>query len=134
MKLKHILLVVMMVMLLCSIGMVSAADETSETDSSGVTVGNIVEMDKVIDYGKIFWDGLNKSNGAGYLLLSIGLVGWMVLIIGAAFLGSGAYALGKQSKNGDMENEGTSRLKNVAIAAIAPPLIILLLVISTGLL
>ena len=125
---KWIYVLLTLTLLLCGSGIVSA-----DEDDSSVVIGGIVDMDEVADSGKTFWDSVNRDNNAGYTLLSIGFVAWIIGILVAAFWGSLAHALGKQSQQGDTEKAGTDRLKRVAVAAIAPPVFVILLGISTGL-
>jgi len=126
MKLIYILLIG--ILLLCSSGIVSAENET------GVMVGGIIDMKEVKSAGGDFWKSANQNGNAGYVLLGIGLVAWMLIIAGAAFLGSASYAVGKEAKNADTTQSGTSRIQRVAVAIIAPPLLIILLCVGTGLL
>ena len=126
MKLLHILLIGML--LLCGSGIASAGNET------GVMIGGIIDMGEVKSAGGDFWDSANQNGNAGYVLLGIGFVAWMLIIAGAAFIGSASYAVGKETKNADTTQSGTSRIQRVAAAIVAPPLLIILLCVGTGLL
>lgn len=125
MKWKYILLVAM---LMCSIGIVSA-----EENDSSVVVGGIIDMGKVSTHGATFWTSANENGGAGYLLLGVGLVAWLVIIMFAAFGGSASYAIGNSSNNADTTKKGTDTLKRVVLAIIAPPVLLILLGIFVGL-
>lgn len=126
MKWIHILLI--LTLLVCGSGIASAANSTT-----GNTICGIVDMNKVIDSGSDFWNDINAGNGAGYLLLSIGLLIWIGVIIYAAFGGSASYAVGDSTHNADTTKKGTDQLKRVAIAIVAPPLLLILLGIFAGL-
>lgn len=123
---KWINILLTMAMLLCSIGTVSAANDS-------VLIGGIVDMGEVGEHGAKFWASANENGGAGYLLLGIGLVAWLLIIIFAAFCGSAGYAIGGNSNNADTTKKGTDTLKRVVIAIMAPPILIILLMIFAGL-
>lgn len=120
MKLLYILLIG--TLLLCSSGIASA-----------VVIGDIVDMDNVTAYGGTFWDSANENGGAGYLLLGIGLVAWLLIIMFAAFGGSAAYAIGDSSQDAGTTKKGTDTLKRVVVAIVAPPILLILLGIFVGL-
>ena len=126
MKWLYILLV--FTLLLCGSGIVSAED-----NSSGAVIGGIVDMSEVSKHGGTFWDSANANGGAGYLLLGIGLVAWLLIIMFAAFGGSASYAIGESSSNADATKKGTDTLKRVVIAIVAPPILLILLGIFVGL-
>ena len=123
MKLIHILLVG--ILLLCSSGIASAANDTDE-----MLIGGFVDMGKVKEGAAEFW---KTSDDAGYVLLGIGFAVWVLVILGAAFWGSIGHAIGDETKNADVAQKGTSRLQRVGVAALVPPLLIILLYVSTGL-
>lgn len=131
MKLLHILLIGML--LLCGSGIASAANDTSDTDEDSVLIGGIIDMGEVSKYGGTFWTSANENGGAGYLLLGIGLVAWLLIIMFAAFGGSASYAIGDSNNNADATKKGTDTLKRVVVAIIAPPVLIILLGIFVGL-
>jgi len=122
MKLIHILLVG--ILLLCSSGIASA----NETDE--ILIGGFVDMGKVKEGAAEFW---KTSDDAGYVLLGIGFAIWVLIILGAAFLGSASHAIGTETKNADVAQKGMSRIQRVAVAALVPPILIILLYVSTGL-
>ena len=125
MKWKYILL---LSMLMCSIGLASAKD-----NSSTVVIDGIVDMSEVSAHGASFWKSANANGGAGYLLLGIGLVSWILVIMFAAFSGSASYAIGDAKKDADQVRTGIDRLKRVVVAIIAPPVLLILLGIFVGL-
>lgn len=127
MKLLPILLT--LALLLCGSGIVSAADNSSNSNA----ICGIVDMGEVVKSGGTFWEDINKNGGAGYLLLSIGLLIWIGVIIYAAFGGSASYAIGGNTNNADTTKKGTDQLKRVAVAIVAPPLLLILLGIFAGL-
>jgi hypothetical protein len=126
---KWIYILLMVTMLMCSIGIVSADDE----NESGVVIGGIIDMEKVSEHGGTFWKSANENGGAGYLLLGIGLVSWLLIIMFAAFGGSASYAVGTSNNNADATKKGTDTLKRVVVAIVAPPVLLILLGIFVGL-
>ena len=124
MKWKYILL---LTMLMCSIGLASAGNNSS------VVIDGIVDMGEVSAHGASFWKSANANGGAGYLLLGIGLVSWILVIMFAAFSGSASYAIGDAKKDADQVRTGIDRLKRVVVAIIAPPVLLILLGIFVGL-
>lgn len=126
MKWIHILLI--LALLMCGSGIASA-----EENDSSVVIGGIIDMGEVSAHGASFWKAANANNGAGYVLLGIGLVAWLLIIIFAAFGGSAMYAVGDANRDADATKKGADRLKRVAVAIIAPPLLIILLGIFVGL-
>ena len=131
MKWIHILLVAM---LMCSIGIASAANDTDiTTDDTGVVIGGIVDMNKVKASGSTFWDMANKDSDAGYLLLGICFVAWVVIVMYAAFGGSADYAVGKETQNADSTKSGKDKLGRVLVAIVAPIILVIVLGIFAGL-
>ena len=127
MKWIHILLIIG-TLLMCGSGIASAA-----ANESTVKIGGIIDMGEVKTQGATVWDSLNAGGSAGYVLLSLGFIGWMLLVMAAAFGGSAEHALGNSNKNADTAKKGTDRLTRVAVAIIAPPIMILLLKVFVGL-
>ena len=127
---KWIYILLIGTLLLCSSGIASAANTTGV-----VVIGGIVDMDKVMQHGGTFWDSANQNGGAGYLLLSIGFVVWLLIILFAIFGGSANYAIGSNSSNRDVDTtkKGTDTLKRVVIAIVAPPILLILFRIFVGL-
>ena len=123
MKLIHILLIG--ILLLCGSGIASAENATDE-----MLIGGFVDMGKVKDGAADFW---KTSDEAGYVLLGIGFAVWVLIILGAAFLGSAGYAIGNETKNADTAQKGMTRIQRVGVAALVPPLLIILLYVSTRL-
>lgn len=128
MKLLHILLIG--ILLLCGSGIASAANDTDDADKDSMLIGGFVDMGKVKDGAGEFW---KTSGDAGYILLGIGFAVWVLIILGAAFLGSASHAIGNETKNADIAQSGMTRMHRVAIATLAPPLLIILLYVGTEL-
>jgi len=130
---KWITILLILALLVCGSGIASAANTTSDTTISDTAIGGIIEMSEVKTHGASVWSDLNKGGGAGYVLLALGFIGWMLLVMAAAFGGSAEHALGNSNKNADTAKKGTDRLTRVAVAIIAPPIMILLLKVFVGL-
>jgi len=123
MKILHILLIG--TLLLCGSGIASAANDTDK-----ILIGGFVDMDKVKGGAAHFW---KTSGDAGYVLLGISFAIWVLAILGAAFWGSIGHAVGNETKNADTAQKGMTRMQRVAVAALAPPILIIILYVGTEL-
>lgn len=118
MKWKYILLI--LTLLLCSSGIVSAANDT--------------DMSTMVDRGEVktaamgFWSDLNAGSNVGNLILGMGLATCIAIIFGAVLIGTGHTAIGKKSNDANATNEGRKTVSDSVYAAVG--LIIALMVIG----
>ncbi len=115
MKLLYTLL--MVTMLLCSIGIVSAAND--------VDMSKMVDMEKVKTNAMSFWSDIAD---VGYLVLGSALTVCLLIIFGVAVSGAGNSALGGKGRDANATNEGRKSMADAVYAIVG--LVVVLLVIA----
>lgn len=125
MKWIHILLVAM---LMCSIGIASAGNDTS------VNAAKIVDMEKVKQSAADTWTDANEDGNAGYLIIGLAMLAWIVVAIIMLMVGASIKATGKQMDDANKTNQGTKMVNSAIASIIIVPIALVIMGIFLGIL
>lgn len=125
MKRTYILLVAM---LMCSIGTASAGNDTS------VNAAKIVDMEQVKKSAADTWKDANEDGNAGYLIIGLAMLAWIVIAIIMLMVGASIKATGKQMDDANKTNQGTKMINGAIVSIIVVPIALVVMSIFLGIL
>ena len=124
MKCLHILLIG--TLLLCSSGIVSAANDTD--------MSTMVDMSEVKFAAGGFWSDLNKGSNVGNLLLGMFLAVCIAAIILGVLIGTAQSIIGKKTNDSNTTNEGRKIVSDSVAAAVLLVIALMLIGVFLGML